>query len=59
MRDDYEELETITPDPILDEVNRSIRQLRADLQRTIRRYARNENKNYYYTLQLFSVLFSL
>ena len=41
MRDDYEELETITPDPILDEVNRSIRQLRADLQRTIRRYARN------------------
>ena len=41
LRDDYEELETITPDPILEEVNRSIRQLRADLQRTIRRYARN------------------
>ena len=40
LRDDNVELSEATPDPILEEVNRSIRQLRADLQRTIRRYAR-------------------
>ena len=42
LRDDNEELGNNTPDPILEEVNRSIRQLRADLQRTIRRYARHD-----------------